>query len=142
VSDLGPADLLKWTRYEDLRRRPTDVPIVALSAEGLRIAGTGWPGIVTDYPATPGEAYLVRVAATGARDGDLLYLGTWETPQVLSLGRASAAGIPAPLAHEPWFPGDRAFIATASRVRIRIYSEAPTTDFTVASVRIYRLNTL
>ena len=139
VSDLGAADLLGWKRYDDPRRRATDSPVVALSASGLRISGTGWPGIVTDYPATPGAAYLVRVAVTGARDGDLLYLGTWKAPQVLSLGLASSAGIPAPLAHEPWFPGDRAFIATASRVQILIYSEAPQTDFTVSSVRIYRL---
>ena len=73
------------------------------------------------------------------RDGDLLYLGTWKQPQVLSLGRASSAGMATPLAHDPWFPGGRAFIATAPRVQIAIYSEAPRTDFSVASVEVIRL---
>ena len=141
VSDFGPADLLKWRRYTDPRRGSNDSPIVELVPGGVRIAGTGRPGIVTDYAVTPGDAYLVRVVATSARDGDLLYLGTWRSPQVLSLGRASSAGMPTPIAHPPWFPGDRAFIATAPHVQILIYSEAPSTDFTVSSVRIYRLST-
>jgi 4-amino-4-deoxy-L-arabinose transferase-like glycosyltransferase len=139
LADFTAADLAKWPRYDDTRRGPDARPEVSLASGALRIAGTGWPGITLDYAATVGEAYLIRVAATGARDGDLLYLGTWKQPQVLSLGGASAAGMPTLLAHEPWFPGDRAFIATAPQVPIVIYSEAPRTDFAVSSVEIYRL---
>jgi hypothetical protein len=58
---------------------------------------------------------------------------------VLSLAGAASAGMPTPLAHEAWFPGDRAFVATAPRVRIAIYSEAPRTDFAVSSVQIFHL---
>ena len=136
---LGPAELRHWSAYDDPRRRPSDTPSVSTTADGLRISGTGWPGIITDYPATPGDAYLIRVDASGAGDGDLLYLGTWKEPQVLSLGRAASAGMATPLAHAPWFPGDRAFIATAPRVQTAIYSEAPRTDFSVASVEVIRL---
>jgi 4-amino-4-deoxy-L-arabinose transferase-like glycosyltransferase len=136
---LGPAELQRRTSYDDPRRQPGDSPSVSTTADGLRVAGTGWPGITTEYPATPGEAYLVRVNASGTRVGDLLYLGTWKKPQVLSLGGASSAGMATPLAHEPWFPGDRAFIATAPRVQTAIYSEAPRTDFSVASVEIVHL---
>jgi hypothetical protein len=112
------------------------------AAGRLRIAGTGWPGIITEYAATPGQAFVIRIAAAGARDGDLLYLGTWKRPEVLSLSRAASAGMATPLAHEPWFPGDRGFIATAPRVQIAIYSEAPSTDFSVSSVEIDRLEPL
>jgi hypothetical protein len=136
---FSPADLSKWPRYDDPRRRPQNRPLVSLVSDALRISGTGWPGVVLDFAATEGERYLVRVVATGAHDGDLLYLGTWQHPQVLSLGGASSAGMPTPLAHEPWFPGDRAFVATATRVPIAIYSEARRTDFTVSSVEIFRL---
>jgi 4-amino-4-deoxy-L-arabinose transferase-like glycosyltransferase len=139
LADFTADDLAKWPRYDDPRRRPDTRPEVSLASGALRIAGSGWPGIALNYAATVGEAYLIRVAATGARDGDLLYLGTWKQPQVLSLGGASASGMPTPLAHEPWFPGDRAFIATAPQVPIVIYSEAPRTDFTVSSAEIYRL---
>jgi 4-amino-4-deoxy-L-arabinose transferase-like glycosyltransferase len=137
--DFTAADLAKWPRYDDPRRRPQDRPQVSLESDALRISGTGWPGIVLDYSATVGEAYLVRVAAAAARDGDLLYLGTWKQAQVLSLAGAASAGMPTPLAHERWFPCDRAFIATATHVPIAIYSEAPRTDFAVSSVQIYRL---
>ncbi len=73
------------------------------------------------------------------RDGDLLYLGTWQQPQVRSLAGASSSGIPAPLLGEPWFPRDRAFIATAPAVRVLVYSEAPETDFVISSLEICRL---
>jgi 4-amino-4-deoxy-L-arabinose transferase-like glycosyltransferase len=140
LADFGPADLEKWPRYDDPRRRSGDAPLVAASRTALRISGTGWPGIALDFPSTVGGAYLIRVASTGERAGDLLYLGTWKPPlQVLSLSGTSSAGMPTPLAHEPWFPGDRAYVATAPRVPIAIYSEASRTDFTVSSVEIYRL---
>jgi len=140
LADFGPADLVKWPRYDDPRRRADAAPQVTASEMALRISGTGWPGIALDFPSTVGGAYLIRVAAAGERAGDLLYLGTWKPPlQVVSLSGASSAGMPTPLAHEPWFPGDRAYVATAPRVPIAIYSEAPLTDFTVSSVQIYRL---
>jgi hypothetical protein len=139
VEEWKARDLVKWTRYDDPRRLPSDHPDVSVVDDQLHIAGTGWPGIALDYHATVGDAYLIHVEAQHAHDGDLLYLGTWREPQVLSLAGAASAGMPTPLAHEPWFPGDRAFIATAPHVRIAIYSEAPRTDFTVSSVSIYRL---
>jgi len=140
LADFGPTDLATWPRYADPRRRAEDTPHVTASQSALRISGAGWPGIALDFSATVGDAYLIRVASAGERAGDLLYLGTWKPPlQVLSLSGASSAGMPTPLAHEPWFPGDRAYVATAPRVPIAIYSEAPQTDFTVSSVEIYRL---
>ena len=39
----------------------------------------------------------------------------------------------------PWFPRERAFVTTASPVRIAIYSEAAETDFQISSLDIYRL---
>ena len=44
--------------------------------------------------------------------------------------------MPAPLIAQPWFPQDRAFIATAAQVRLLLYSEAAATDFTVSSLDI------
>jgi hypothetical protein len=137
---LSASDLNAWARYEDPRRTGFNQPDVSMDATGrLRIAGTGWPGIITEYAVTPGQAFLIRIIAAGAREGDLLYLGTWKRPEVLSLSHAASAGMATPLAHEPWFPGDRGFIATASRVQIAIYSEAPRTDFSVSSIEIDRL---
>jgi hypothetical protein len=134
-------DLSHWTRWDDPRRGPSDHPEVALSHGGLRISGTGWPGIVKMFDAEPGERYLVQALTSNTRDGDLLYLGTWQEPQVRSLAGASSSGIPGPLTltAAPWFPFTRAFIATAPKVRILLYSEAPETDFTVWSVFVYRL---
>jgi len=133
------ADLAQWPRYDDPRRATTARPEVRPIPDGLEIRGTGWPGIVTMFKAVPGEAYLVRTVARQTRDGDLLYLGTWEEPQVRSLAGASAAGIPAPLLAPRWFPRDRAFRATAPAVRVLVYSEAPATDFVISSLDIYRL---
>jgi len=133
------ADLAQWTRYDDPRRTAASHPDVHLDRDGLRISGSGWPGIVSTFTATPGDTYLVSPAASRARDGDLLYLGTWEQPQVRSLSGASSAGIPAPLVAPRWFPRDRAFRATAPQVRVLVYSEAPQTDFVISSLDIYRL---
>ena len=47
--------------------------------------------------------------------------------------------IAAPLIRDSWFPRDRAFEATAAAVRVLVYSEAPVTDFVIASLDIYRL---
>ena len=89
--------------------------------------------------AVPGDSYLVRTATRQTRDGDLLYLGTWQQPQVRSLSGASSSGIPAPLLAPQWFPRDRAFRATAPEVRVLVYSEAPATDFVISSLELYRL---
>jgi 4-amino-4-deoxy-L-arabinose transferase-like glycosyltransferase len=139
VLDDDAAALAGWPRYEDPRRTAEAKPQVHSSPEGLRISGTGWPGIVKMVPVAPGQAYLVTAGTEQTRDGDLLYLGTWESPQVLSLSGASAAGIPAPLLTPRWFPRDRAFRATAPSVRVLVYSEAPSTDFVISSLRIQRL---
>lgn len=139
VLEQQAADLAGWDRYVDPRRTTASHPEVTLDAGRLRISGTGWPGIVKTVAVAAGEPYLVRVDASGARDGDLLYLGTWQSPQVESLSGASAAGIPAPLALPRWFPADRAFRATAAGVRVLVYSEAPQTDFSVSSLDIFRL---
>jgi hypothetical protein len=133
------ADLAQWTRYEDPRRTATDGPEVRVVEDGLRISGTGWPGIVKMFAAQPGDAYLVRIATRQTRDGDLLYLGTWQQPQVRSLSDASSSGIPAPLLSPRWFPRDRAFRAAAPPVRILMYSEAPATSFVISSLDIFRL---
>ena len=134
------SQLAGWTKYDDPRRTATAQPSVTLSAGGLEISGTGWPGIVKMVDLTPGNAYLVRTETSMTRPGDLLYLGTWQEPQVRSLSGASSSGIPAPLVAEPWFPHDRAFVATAPQVRVLVYSEAPSTDFTIDSLKIMRLN--
>ena len=133
------ANLAQWPRYDDPRRTPASRPEVRKIENGLRIGGTGWPGIVTTFAASPGDCYLVRTDTQRTRDGDLLYLGTWRQPQVRSLAGASSAGIPAPLLREAWFPRDRAFVATAPAVNLLVYSEAPETDFVISSLDVYRL---
>jgi hypothetical protein len=133
------ADLAEWPRYEDPRRTAASRPEVRTSDNGLRIGGTGWPGIATTFAASVGDCYLVRTATQRTRDGDLLYLGTWRQPQVRSLAGASSSGISAPLLREAWFPRDRAFVATAPAVNLLVYSEAPETDFVISSLDIYRL---
>jgi 4-amino-4-deoxy-L-arabinose transferase-like glycosyltransferase len=136
------ADLAQWPRYDDPRRTAAGHPDVRATDEGLRICGTGWPGIVSMVAATPGDSYLVRPTTSHTRDGDLLYIGTWQARQVRSLGGASSAGIPAPLRLPRWFPQDRAFRATAPQVRVLVYSEAPETDFVISSLDVYRLQPL
>jgi 4-amino-4-deoxy-L-arabinose transferase-like glycosyltransferase len=131
--------LAGWTKYDDPRRTSAAQPSVVLSPGSLRISGTGWPGIVKMIDLTPGDAYLVRTDTSMTRDGDLLYLGTWQQPQVRSLSGASSSGIPAPLVAPPWFPHDRAFIATAPQVRVLVYSEAASTDFVIESLEIRKL---
>ena len=133
------AQLASWAKYDDPRRTSAEQPVVALSDGRIEISGTGWPGIVKMFDATPGQPYLVKTETSMTRDGDLLYLGTWQQPQVLSLSGASSSGIPAPLRLPRWFPHDRAFIASAPEVRVLLYSEAPSTDFTVESFEIQRL---
>jgi 4-amino-4-deoxy-L-arabinose transferase-like glycosyltransferase len=133
------ADLAEWPRYQDPRRTGQSRPEVREIENGLRIGGTGWPGIVNAFAASPGDCYLVRTETERTRDGDLLYLGTWRQPQVRSLAGASSSGIPAPLLRPSWFPHDRAFAATAHAVNLLVYSEAPETDFVISSLDIYRL---
>jgi 4-amino-4-deoxy-L-arabinose transferase-like glycosyltransferase len=135
----GAADLAAWTRYDDPRRTPAAHPEVFAAEDGLRICGSGWPGIMTMLPVTPGERYLVRPTTGGTRDGDLLYVGTWQEPQVQSLSGGSSAGIPGSLRLPRWFPQERAFRATAPRVRLLVYSEAAETDFTVSALDIDQL---
>jgi hypothetical protein len=143
VADLvlrqAPADLAQWGRYQDPRRTPAGHPEIRLNDTGLRISGSGFPGIVTLFPAAAGECYLVRTTTRQTRDGDLLYLGTWQEPQVRSLSGVASAGIPAALGGPGWFPRERAFCATAAAVRVLVYSEAAATDFEIASLEIYRL---
>jgi 4-amino-4-deoxy-L-arabinose transferase-like glycosyltransferase len=139
VSRQMPVDLARWPRYEDPRRTTAARPEVRLTPHGLEISGTGWPGIVDMFAAAPGECYLVKADASRTRDGDLLYLGTWQQSQVRSLAGSSSAGIPASLTVAGWFPHERAFRATAPAVRLLLYSEAPQTDFLISSVEIYRL---
>ena len=107
---------------------------------GLRIEGTGWPGIVTMFQASPGDRYLVRADTRQTRDGDLLYLGHV----------AAAAG---PLAVGVVVVGHRGAADQAIRgfpaiarsrprrrlCRVLVYSEAPRTDFVISSLDIYRL---
>jgi len=133
------ADLSRWARYDDPRRTASERSDVRLTPSGLSISGTGWPGIVATFAASPGNAYLVRSAVQGTRDGDLLYLGTWQQPQVESLGGAASSGIPASLHLPAWFPSDRAFRATSAAVRLLVYSEAPKTDFVISSLAVYDL---
>jgi hypothetical protein len=132
-------DLARWTKYDDPRRPSTARPSVALTADGVRISGDGWPGILKMFDATPGDRYLVRTQDSMTHDGDLLYLGTWQQPQVRSLSGASSSGIPAPLIAQRWFPRERAFIAEAPQVRMLVYSEAPSTDFVISSLDVLRL---
>jgi 4-amino-4-deoxy-L-arabinose transferase-like glycosyltransferase len=139
VMSSRTADLAQWTPYEDPRRAGQARQDIHSTSTGLAIKGTGWPGIVRVFTAVPGESYLVRTTTEQARDGDLLYLGTWQQPQVRSLSGASASGIPAPLAGPRWYPHDRAFRATARAVRVLVYSEAAETDFVISSLDIYRL---
>lgn len=139
VLEQSATELAAWNRWDDPRRSTGAHPEVALADGALRISGTGWPGIVRTMTVEPGARYLVSAHTRGTRDGDLLYLGMWQKPQVRSLSGASASGIPARLVAEPWFPHDRAFIAAAPAVRIAIYSEAPQTDFTVDALEICRL---
>jgi len=139
VLSQSAGQLAGWTKYDDPRRTSTDRPAVALTAGGVRISGTGWPGIVKMFDATSGDRYLVRTKTAMIHDGDLLYLGMWQQPQVRSLSGASSSGIPAPLIAPPWFPHDRAFIATAPQVRVLVYSEAPSTDFVISQLDILRL---
>ena len=139
VFSQSAEDLSGWTKYDDPRRTSTAHPDVALTADGVRISGTGWPGIVKVFRTTPGERYLVRTQTTMTHDGDLLYLGTWQEPQVRSLAGTASSGIPAPLIAQRWFPRDRAFIATAAHARVLVYSEAASTDFLISSLEILRL---
>jgi 4-amino-4-deoxy-L-arabinose transferase-like glycosyltransferase len=133
------AELSLWPKYEDARRSSSSRPSVRLDDDGLRVSGTGWPGIQYPFPAARGERYLVRSDVARARPGDLLYLGMWQHPQVLSLSGASSSGIAVPLMLPAWFPHDRAFVATGSPVRVVMYSEAPETDFLVRNFSIHRL---
>jgi 4-amino-4-deoxy-L-arabinose transferase-like glycosyltransferase len=143
VGDLvlrqGTMALAEWSRYQDPRRTPAAHPDVHPTGAGLRISGTGWPGIVNTFAASAGECYLIRITTRYTREGDLLYLGGWQLPQVRSLSGASSAGIPASLSVPAWYPRDRAFRATAPAVRVLVYSEAPETNFEISSLDIHRL---
>jgi hypothetical protein len=129
--------LAAMPRYVDERRAADATPaVVELTGEAVRIKGTHWPGIETHLSVTAGRPYLLTFDAEGAQPGDILYLGRWDRAEVQSLSGGSTAGIFAPLAETPWFPGDRAFVATADRVWLRIYSEAPSADFRIRSIRL------
>ncbi|MCU1385387.1 MAG: hypothetical protein JWL71_4084 [Acidobacteria bacterium] len=134
------ADLATWQRYDDPRRTPASPPSrVELTDRGVLIAGGGWPGISYNFKGEAGASYLVRARTVATRDGDLLYLGTWREPQMQSLVGSSSAGLPAALIQQPWFPHDRAFVQTGSRVQMLVYSEAPRTAFEIQALDVYRL---
>jgi 4-amino-4-deoxy-L-arabinose transferase-like glycosyltransferase len=124
-------------RYVDERRAADAAPaVVELAGDAVRIRGTQWPGIETHLDVRAGQPYLLSFDADGARPGDLLYLGRWDRPEVQTLSGGSTSGIFAPLAKTPWFPGDRAFVATSDRVWLRVYSEAPSADFRLRSITL------
>ena len=113
-SSQRAGNLARWTRYEDPRgppprsrpsaqtdRRPRD--------RRHRLAGHR----ARCSRRRPASGISSGRTRRTTRDGDLLYLGTWQQPQVRSLSGASSSGIAAPLIREPWFPHDRAFEATA-----------------------------
>jgi len=136
----GPAELADWSTYVDDRRRSSRTePSVHRQHAGVRLSGGNWPGIERYVDVVPGERYLVTFDVDHARDRDLLYIGRWERPEVLSLSGASAAGIAVPLAMPGWFPSMRGFIATAPRVRLLVYSEAPETDLLLRELTLTRL---
>lgn len=137
----GPAELAGWSTYVDPRPRssPTE-PAVHRQHAGVRLSGGNWPGIERYVDVVAGERYLVTYDVEHARDRDLLYIGRWERPEVLSLSGASAAGIMVPLAMPEWFPSMRGFIATAPRVRLLVYSEAPETDLLLRALTLTRLS--
>jgi hypothetical protein len=136
----GPRELAQWSNYADPRpRRAGADAIVERRADAVHLSGGNWPGIERYLDVVEGARYLVTYDVERPRDGDLFYIGRWERPEVLSLSGASAAGIPVVLAVPDWFPTMRGFIATAPRVRLLIYSEAPQTELIVRQVTVTRL---
>ena len=136
----GPAELAGWTTYVDPRPRSSrPEPAVHRQHGGVRLSGGNWPGIERYVDVVAGERYLVTYDVDHARDQDLLYIGRWERAEVLSLSGASAAGIMVPLAMPAWFPAMRGFTATAPRVRLLVYSEAPETDLLLRTLTLTRL---
>ena len=133
-------DMRPWVDYVDPRRTAANPPPrIDRTTEGVRVSGGAWPGLERYIDVTPGERYLITYAVDGAGPQDLLYVGRWERPEVTSLAGASAAGFPAQLATPEWFPSMRGFVATSSRVRLLLYSEAPRTSFLVRSVTLTHL---
>jgi len=133
-------DMRAWVDYVDPRRTAADPPPrIDRTTQGVRVSGSDWPGVERYIDVTPGERYLITYAVDGAGPQDLLYVGRWERPEVTSLGGASAAGFPSPLAIPEWFPSMRGFVATSSRVRLLLYSEAPRTNFLVRAVTLTHL---
>jgi 4-amino-4-deoxy-L-arabinose transferase-like glycosyltransferase len=133
-------ELAALPRYEDPRRTAAAPPaIVEVVDDAVRIAGSEWPGIETHLQVTPGQSYVLLADAEGAVPGDIAFLGRWDAPQVTTLFGAGSAGFFLPLAETTWFPGDRAFVATAPHVWLRIYSEAPHADFRLRSIALHTL---
>src|SRR5262249_169056 len=54
VLSQSAEELARWTRWQDPRGSPVLHPEVAASSDGLRISGTGWPGIMKMFDASPG----------------------------------------------------------------------------------------
>jgi 4-amino-4-deoxy-L-arabinose transferase-like glycosyltransferase len=136
----GPRELAQWDTYADPRPRKSGTPaVVERRGDAVRLAGSNWPGIERYVDVVEGGRYLLTYDVEHARDGDLMYVGRWERPEVLSLSGASSAGVMIPLARPAWFPAMRGFIATAPRVRLLIYSEASTTDVLIRELTLTRL---
>ena len=133
-------EVTRLPRYEDSRKSAgAPAPRVEIEADAVRISGTQWPGLETHLPVTPGQRYLVTFEADEAEPGDLLFLGRWDKPEVLTLSGSGSAGFFASLATTPWFPSDRAFVATSDHVTLRVYSEMPSADFKLRTLKVYRL---
>jgi 4-amino-4-deoxy-L-arabinose transferase-like glycosyltransferase len=137
----GPRELARWSDHVDPRprRRAGADAVVDRRPDAVHLAGGNWPGIERYIDVVEGAQYLVTYDMDHPRPGDLLYIGRWERPEVLSLSGASAAGIAVPLAVPGWFPAMRGFIATAPRVRMLVYSEAEKTDLVVRQLAVTRL---
>ena len=121
LGDRGRAQAAELRRLDGAttipRGSPGDAPSVSTTADGLRIAGTGWPGITKMITGDAGGAYLVRVNASGRATAICCISAPGSSRRCGRSAGASSAGMATPLAHDPWFPGDRAFIATAPRVQ-------------------------
>jgi len=137
--DAG-ARLARWKPSEDPRRRSgLGEQVIELTGDGLRVAGSQWPGATITVSTEPGQSYLLATEAAGVTSEDLVFIGRWEPSEATSLSGAANGGIVVPLNCPSWFPSAQAFTALANRVRLLYYSEARHTDFRLRKVTLYKL---